>query len=165
MPAAIRTATPQDIDALVAIENRVFPGNRLSRRSFAHLIGAPTAEVLVAQVDGAVAGYAIVLFRRGAAASRLYSIAAIVRGQGSALLAAAEETAAARGAHALRLEVRRDNARAIRLYRQAGYEPLGEIRGYYDDGMAALRFEKVLGVPRRSVRHRPALPVAESGAR
>jgi ribosomal protein S18 acetylase RimI-like enzyme len=165
MPAAIRTATPKDIDALTAIESRVFPGNRLSRRSFAHLISAPSASVLVAEVAGSIAGYAVVLFRRGLDTARLYSVASIVKGQGSALLDAAEAAAAARAAHALRLEVRRDNARAIALYRRAGYAPIGEVRAYYDDGMAALRFQKVLGVPRRNVRQRPALPASESSAR
>jgi ribosomal protein S18 acetylase RimI-like enzyme len=165
MPAAIRTATQHDIDPLTAIENRVFPGNRLSRRSFAHLVAAPSAAVLVAEGGAGIAGYAIVLFRRGIDTARLYSLASVVKGEGARLLEAAEAAAAAHGAARLRLEVRRDNARAIALYRRAGYEPIGEFLAYYDDGMAALRFEKALGMARRNVRQRPALPASESSVR
>ena len=154
MPAAIRLATSLDTDALKAIEDRVFPGDRLSRRSFARLIATPSATVLVAGVDGDIAGYAIVLFRSGASAARLYSIAATVTGVGSALLGAAESAVLARGCKSLRLEVRADNARTIALYRRRGYAQCGERPGYYEDGERALRFEKLLhgsvGAPRGS---------------
>lgn len=150
MPAVILPATANDVDALVAIENRVFPGDRLSRQALSRLIDRPSATVLVARPGGAVGGYAVVLFRRGSHAARLYSIASVVKGQGTALLAAAEAEAAARGARLLRLEVRRDNSRAVAFYRRHGYEPIGERLGYYEDGMAALRFEKRLDPPSRA---------------
>lgn len=147
MPAAIRPATHDDIDALTAIENRVFPGDRLSRRSFARLVRAASAMVLVAEAGSEVAGYALVLLRAGSTVARLYSIASLRPGAGSALLAAAEEAARRRGCERLRLEVRDDNARAIELYRLAGFRGAGEVPDYYEDGATALRFEKSLDRP------------------
>ena len=44
----------------------------------------------------------------------------------------------------LRLEVRKDNHAAIRLYQSLGYRRLGEHPDYYDDHMDAWRFEKSL---------------------
>ena len=59
----------------LAIENAVFETDRISRRSFRQLIERETAETLVAESDGRVAGYAMVLFRKGSGVARLYSIA------------------------------------------------------------------------------------------
>ena len=44
----------------------------------------------------------------------------------------------------LRLEVREDNARAIRIYEQNGYRRIGREPDYYEDGATALRYEKTL---------------------
>lgn len=162
MPAVVVPATIDDVDALVAIENRVFPGDRLSRQALSRLIDRPSAKVLVARPGAAIGGYAVVLFRRGSQAARLYSIASVVKGQGTALLAAAEGEAAARGARVLRLEVRRDNSRAVAFYRRHGYEPIGERLAYYEDGMAALRFEKRLDVAGRADHLRSTRPQPRS---
>ncbi len=42
----------------------------------------------------------------------------------------------------MRLEVRIDNAPAIALYEKSGYRSFGAVEDYYQDGAAALRFEK-----------------------
>ncbi len=149
MPLDIRPARPADLDALVAIEERVFPGDRLSRRSFLRLLTGATAAVLVAEEAGRVAGYALVLFRRGSDAARLYSIAVApgVVGVGKLLLSACEALAARRGARSLRLEVRCDNDRAVALYRRNGYAEFDRVPAYYEDGEMALRFRKELAAP------------------
>lgn len=155
MPAYIRAAQPSDIDRLVAIENEVFATDRISRRSFRQMIDSDTTETLVAEIDGSVAGYAIVLFRAGSGVARLYSIAADPSlgkaGIGRALLDAAEASAFEKDRLVLRLEVREDNPRAVTLYERNGYHKTGREEGYYQDGMAALRYEKTL---------RGAVPVA-----
>ncbi|WP_353642065.1 GNAT family N-acetyltransferase [Mesorhizobium sp. WSM2239] len=145
MPAEIRLARASDVDALAAIENAVFEADRISRKSFRSLVGSASAIVLVAAVQGAIAGYCALLFRAGSHKARLYSLAA-ARGSGigRALLAAAEEAAAARGCTDLRLEVREDNARAMSLYEQSGYRRFGRKPSYYADGAAALLYEKPL---------------------
>lgn len=148
MPAEIRKARASDVDDLAAIENAVFAGDRISRRSFRKLIERETAETLIGECDGKVAGYAIVLFRKGSGVARLYSIAVGLefagRGVGRLLLEAAEDTAFEHGRMMLRLEVREDNQRAIRIYEQSGYRKIGREPGYYEDGQTALRYEKTL---------------------
>jgi ribosomal protein S18 acetylase RimI-like enzyme len=148
MTADIRLARPDDIDALCAIENAAFETDRISRRSFRQLIERETAETLVAPIDERLGGYAMVLFRKGSGVARLYSIATAPdragRGLGRALLKAAEEAAFEHDRLMLRLEVREDNPRAIALYEQSGYRRIGRETDYYEDGMAALRYEKTL---------------------
>ncbi len=144
----LRDAGPGDVGALVGLESRSFGGDHLSRRSFRRLIGRSSAGLIVADCDGRLVGYALLLFRRGSRKARLYSIArdaeAAPPGTGRALLAAAERLAAASGARELRLEVRTDNAAALRLYEASGYRLGGRRRGYYEDGADALRMAKFL---------------------
>jgi ribosomal protein S18 acetylase RimI-like enzyme len=144
----LRPASPDDIDALIEIENAVFTADRISRRSFRTLISRPTAATIVAEDDGRMLGYAMILFRKGTGLARLYSIAvapgSVGRGIARALLARAEEEALGHDRFLLRLEVREDNRRAIDIYRKAGYRRIGRHPDYYADGMAALRFEKLL---------------------
>lgn len=148
MPVEIRKALASDVDDLAAIENAVFSGDRISRRSFRKLIERETAETLLAVAEDRVAGYAIVLFRKGSAVARLYSIAAAPgfggRGVGRMLLEAAEDAAFGHDRMLLRLEVRQDNARAVWIYERAGYRYIGREPDYYEDGAAALRYEKAL---------------------
>ncbi|WP_192181242.1 peptidase C39 family protein [Mesorhizobium amorphae] len=148
MPAEIRKARASDVDDLAAIEKAVFASDRISRRSFRQLIERETAEMLVAESDSRIAGYAVVLFRKGSGVARLYSIAIGPYfgglGIGRQLLAAAEEAAFEHDRMLLRLEVREDNLRAIRIYEQGGYRKIGRELGYYEDGATALRYEKTL---------------------
>ena len=126
-PSAIlaRTASLADLEAMLALENRVFASDRMSRRSVRHFLSSPNAAVLVAETEGGLCGAAVVLVRRTSDVARLYSIAVdpdcAGRGAGQALLAAAEGAASARDCQYLRLEVHENNARAISLYRKAGY--------------------------------------------
>ncbi|EKF20382.1 GNAT family N-acetyltransferase [Nitratireductor pacificus] len=148
MPFEIRPAEPGDIEALLAIENAAFAGDRLSRRSMRALIGRPSAIALVA-IDGAdIAGYAIALLNRLHRVARLYSIAVSPvrtgRGVAGALLHAVEAEAGNRRRRAMRLEVREDNRGAIALYERNGYRRFARRDNYYHDGMSALRYEKQL---------------------
>jgi ribosomal protein S18 acetylase RimI-like enzyme len=141
----VRRATPEDVPALEALEHH-FEGDRLARSALRHVVRAPTADVWVATSAGVVVGDAVVLYRRGFAAARLYSLVVHpeLRGRGiaRALLAHAEREAAARGSVAMRLEVRGDNHAAQGLYRAAGYESIGTTDAFYEDGSAALRMRK-----------------------
>lgn len=141
----IRAARAGDLDAIVAIETRVFDGDQLSRRSIRRLLGVATAATVVADEDG-LSGYAMIGFRRGSRLGRVFSLAVLPdrgrRGLGAALLAACEADAWRRGCTGVRLEVRADNAPAIRLYERTGYVCFGRLEGYYEDGGTALRFQK-----------------------
>lgn len=137
-----------DLNDLLALEAR-FPGDRLRARQFRRHLRSDSAWLGVVDVEGKVAGYALVFFRRGAQRARLYSIAvdpdARGRGLGGCLLGAAEDAARARGAARLTLEVRTDNLVALQLYARAGYLRFGRIPGYYEDGCDAWRLVRSLG--------------------
>ena len=148
----IRRAGIADLPALVALENRTFATDRMSARQFRHHLSNPGAGVLVATRGGAVIGAAVVFFRASHRIARLYSIAVAAEarggGIGESLLAACERMARARGASAMRLEVRTDNAAAQILYERRGYRHFGVRRGYYEDGRDASRYEKALAPTR-----------------
>ena len=149
MAAQIRLARSKDVDALADIENTAFTSDRISKKSFRRLIASRSASVLVADGGGPIDGYCVVLFRTGSRQARLYSLAARPGngrlGLGRSLLGAAEQAVTRRGCEALRLEVRRDNARAIRLYEAGGFRLTGVRPCYYADGHDALLYEKQLG--------------------
>lgn len=148
-----------DLEALLGLEHEAFSSDRISRRAMRRLLDAANATVLVAEVDDKLAGYALVLFRRGSTTARLYSIAvarhAAGRRVGATLLAAVEQAAMARGATRLRLEVNAANDPAVRLYRKAGYRLFGRHAQYYEDKGDALRFEKRLVPDLRGLRDAP----------
>lgn len=156
----IRRADAADLDALVALETASFDADRLSRTSYRRLLRRGSAVILVyeeAHEDGRrLCGSAVVLFRRGLAAARLYSIAVAHecrgRGIGQALVEAALEATVARDCLILRLEVREDNEDAIRLYERLGFQRTGHIKAYYSDGVAALRYERTSLTHRAPVR-------------
>ncbi|WOJ90084.1 GNAT family N-acetyltransferase [Methylocapsa polymorpha] len=145
-PIRVRPARLEDLAAIEAIEAAVFAVDRLSRRSLRYFLKSKTALFLVLDVNNHVAGYSLMSFRQGSLSPRLYSIALDPveqgRGLGRFLLGASERAAKARGAVAMRLEVRVDNARAIELYKKNGYRSFAAVEDYYQDGAAALRFEK-----------------------
>jgi ribosomal protein S18 acetylase RimI-like enzyme len=148
VPATIRRARRDDIPALSRIEDAAFAVDRISPRSFREFVEKRSARLLVAERDGLVVGYALVLYRAGTAVARLYSLAVDPAlggsGIGRCLVEAAAEDARGRGALFLRLEVRPDNAAAIRLYERLGFRAFGRYLDYYEDHSAALRLEKSL---------------------
>lgn len=144
----IRRATPADLDALVALEQAAFTTDHLSRRQYRRHLHGASALVLAASVHSQLCGKAVVFFRRNSDIARLYSIAvaesARGRGLGERLLQAAEAASRRHGARCMRLEVRQDNAAAMRLYERQGYRRFGAYPGFYEDGADAWRYEKAL---------------------
>src|SRR5947209_13417803 len=59
----VRPAQPSDVDGLVALETNVFTTDRVSRRGFRRFLVSSSAALMVAESDGRLAGYALVLFR------------------------------------------------------------------------------------------------------
>jgi hypothetical protein len=53
---AVRPARVEDLDQLLALENRCFEHDRLSRRSFRHFLTSDTASCLVAERAGELLG-------------------------------------------------------------------------------------------------------------
>jgi ribosomal protein S18 acetylase RimI-like enzyme len=152
----IRPAVRADLNAIESLENRVFNGDRLSRRSLREFIRSPRVTLLVADCDGSVAGYALLAYRKASQIARLYSIAiepeTTRRGSGSALVSSCATAALRRGCRKLRLEVRVDNVAAIRFYEKLGFQAFGHYADYYEDGAGALRLElDLLGAEARSL--------------
>ena len=157
----VRDALPGDLDALAAIENQCFSMDRISRSGLRRFLaqesvrakqenGIPQrrSRTLVAGQGTVIYGYAIILLRRNSLIARIYSIAVLPEhrrtGMARTLLADAESVATEAGRNRMRLEVREDNAGAIRLYTSVGYQPFGRIEPYYEDRTAAIRMEKPL---------------------
>ncbi len=151
MNLTLRPAGADDLSALVELENRCFDYDRLSRRNFQWMLTRAHASLTVAEGDGGVLGYALVLFHEGTSLARLYSIAIDPRargiGLGQKLLEAAEQAARDNDRAYMRLEVRPDNRGAIALYERNGYRPFATVRDYYEDHSEALRFEKRIRNP------------------
>lgn len=150
---AIRRARLSDIPALLALEQRCFPGDRLTRRQFRYMLTKANAVTVVAdrsqgRQPPTITGYVLVLFSRGTSMARLYSVAvdpdARTRGVARVLVQAAEEEARERECACVRLEIRKDNTASIRLFEQCGYRRIGEYDDYYEDHMDAWRYEKSL---------------------
>lgn len=150
----IRKARASDLDAIDALEAASFTIDRFSRRTFARLLKSPSAEFLIAEAGDAPLGYVLLLFREGARAARLYSLAAAPtargRGVGTSLVQAGAQCAIERGCSRLRLEVRASNRSAISLYERTGFHTVDRLPGYYTDGATALRMELRLDEGRAS---------------
>jgi len=142
----IRLAQNEDLAELLAIENRCFTSDKLSRRSFKHFIKTGPHELWVVTLNGVLIGYSLVLYRTGTSLARLYSIVLLpeARGKGVAAqcLKHTEQQAANRHCVYMRLEVNQQNQAAIKLYQSFGYKTIGELHGYYDDGSDAFKMEK-----------------------
>lgn len=144
----IRIATTADLPALVTLEHRCFDSDRLSERSFRHMLTRGHAVTLIEEEAGQLHGYVMVLFHRNTSVARMYSLATDPerRGKGVSkrLIQAAETAALERGVVSMRLEVRADNAIAQQLYLSLGYQQFAFVPDYYEDSEAALRLEKEL---------------------
>lgn len=144
----IHTATVADVPALLAIEERCFETDRLTRRSFMHLLRRGNAVCLTAVNDRKIVGYALLLFSAGTSLARLYSFAVDPdhrrAGIADRLLDAASHSAIDHDRAYIRLEVRRDNTPAIALYKKHGFREFGSFPDYYEDHMEALRLERRL---------------------
>ncbi|MDP1519433.1 peptidase C39 family protein [Porticoccus litoralis] len=154
-----RPAAGSDLAALLRLEKICFTSDRLSRRSFRHWIQVDHCAFIVAEADSQLVGYSLIIFFRGTALARLYSIAIDPSfrsfGIGRKLMEEGEKLSKAAGRVFLRLEVNVDNAAAIALYNSLGYQPFGIYRNYYEDSHDALRMQKCI---------RTVPPVAENRA-
>jgi len=162
-PAAIKTfsfrpADKADITALLAIEQICFSADRISLRSFRRWVASSDDILLLAELDGVVQGYGLVVCNKGTRLARLYSLALLpaMRGTGLAkqLLSELEARAARANRLFMRLEVAKPNGAAIHLYENCGYRVFGEYSDYYDDHSDALRMQKTIRLIQSEQIHR-----------
>lgn len=104
--------------------------------------------VLVASVDGDVAGFAIMRFGDTEAHLHLLAVSPAHRrlGLGRALLDWLEVSCRTAGIQRIRVELREHNGAAREFYSSLGFRRIGRIPGYYDRQEAALVLSKRLTV-------------------
>jgi ribosomal-protein-alanine N-acetyltransferase len=133
-------ATPADIAALVALENRCFhwPWSRLSFEGEMNAPGADSRVTWTTAAAGQPRMIAYIFFRFIAEEVHIFRIAVDPawrrRGVGARLVTACLESAHGRGLSAAMLEVRRSNTEALKLYRKFGFQVAATRPGYYSDG-------------------------------
>jgi ribosomal-protein-alanine N-acetyltransferase len=131
----IRRATPEDLDAIMTIENASFPADAWSRAAMAAELAGEHSHYIVDEEGGAVIGYAGLRAVRAASDADVQTIALLEAyrgsGRGRALLQALLAEATARGARDVFLEVRADNPSAEALYASEGFVELGRRPRYY----------------------------------
>lgn len=134
----LRTATLDDLAAIMELERRSFPSDAWSEQTMGTEIASLHNVYLVDLEGDRVVGYGGVRALRGSADSDIQTIALDAaqrgRGRGRALLRALIAVAVERGARELFLDVRDDNAVAQALYSSEGFSELGRRPGYYQPG-------------------------------
>jgi [ribosomal protein S18]-alanine N-acetyltransferase len=142
----VRPASPNDAEAILRLEEQAFTSDRMSRRSIRRLIKSPSARVMVAVAGAQVCATMVLLLRRNSRSVRIYSMAVDrlhrQKGIASQLLTYAEALTIEVGASTLKLEVRKGNQQAERLYQRQGYVKQAELPSYYSDGADAVSMEK-----------------------
>ena len=159
----LRDATADDLDAIMAIENRSFPTDAWSVETMAAELSSPHGRYLVDEHDGAVIGYGGVRALRGSVDADIQTIALLAehrgQGRGRSLLRALLAAAAERGAREVFLEVRADNPSAEGLYRAEGFEEIARRPHYYQpDDVDAI-------VMRRQLQHQAVPGTADEEAK
>lgn len=140
----VRTMTPADLDAVLAIEHRAFQ-EPWSRQSYEFELTQNRFSLpIVAEYQNTIVGHAVAWFIFDE-----FHIATIAidpdyqgRGWGSYLLKAMLGMSA--GAEYALLEVRASNTRAIRLYENYGFNVVGKRPAYYRNREDALVMKKDL---------------------
>ncbi|MGA3151746.1 MAG: ribosomal protein S18-alanine N-acetyltransferase [Streptosporangiaceae bacterium] len=154
----LREMTVADLDDVAELDRELFGEEAWSRAMLAGELSQQPASryYRVADEAGRLVGYAGLLAAGSQADVVTMAVAASRwgRGIGSVLLTELLDEADRRGCTEVFLEVRTDNARAQRLYRQFGFAGIGIRRGYYQpSGTDALVMRLDLaGRPRHAAR-------------
>ena len=131
-----RHMTAADLDAVVAIENAIYP-HPWTRGNFSDSLAAGY-HCWIVECGSEIAGYTVVMTGAGEAHLLNLSVAASWqrRGMGREALGFVKQLARDCGASKILLEVRPSNAAAIALYSSQGFSTIGQRRGYYPAGDA-----------------------------
>lgn len=149
----LRPAMLSDLPGITEVENLSFvhAGERFSQRRVGYLIVNPRSTVTAAAAGPRILGWAAgLVWSRGPQPwGRIYALAVHpdARGMrlGPRLLLDMIAALRRRGSGRIFLEVRHDNASAIRLYHANGFAPCRQLPNYYGHGIAAVRMELPAG--------------------
>jgi ribosomal-protein-alanine N-acetyltransferase len=146
--SGLRSIKPGDFEALYRLDQICFEeGIAYSREELSRFLSVPSAEGVVAEEAGGVAGFAIGYLARGRVA---HVVTLDVhpqqrrRGLGRALLEDLLERFSRAGAREARLEVSTENDGAIAFYEKLGFLRGRVIRHYYGTGRHACEMKKRL---------------------
>ncbi|WP_163280605.1 GNAT family N-acetyltransferase [Campylobacter fetus] len=136
----IQTADNKDINELTNLETAIFDKLNfpLSKASFRYHIKRNL--ILKCVDDNKILGYILVL--TSFKIPRIYSLGVSEQARGKGVGAALLGDICSKFKN-LRLEVRKDNTGAIKLYEKFGFKTKKLILAYYDDGMDAIEMVKV----------------------
>jgi ribosomal-protein-alanine N-acetyltransferase len=130
-----RTATLDDLGAIMALERASFPSDAWSDAMMREELASPHGWYVVVEEAGRLIGYAGLRAPRGSRDADIQTIAIAAgargRGRGRSLLHELLEEAARRGVEGVYLEVRADNPVAQHLYASEGFVEVGRRPRYY----------------------------------
>lgn len=148
----IRAASERDVPAMAEIERRAF-SDAWPASAFRSLLRSATARVRVAESEGEIIGYSVVMVVLDEAELANIAVAESARGRGvgrrlmTALLLEARQS----GVRSMFLEVRESNVDARALYESCGFMPMGRRRAYYrdpdEDALQLVWRENPAGIP------------------
>jgi len=130
-----RPATPDDLDAIMALERASFPTDAWSEAMMREELASPHSWYVVVEEAGLLVGYAGLRAPRSSPEADIQTIAIAEgsrgRGRGRELLTTLLAEAVRRGAAHVFLEVRADNPVAEALYASEGFVEMGRRPRYY----------------------------------
>jgi ribosomal-protein-alanine N-acetyltransferase len=130
----LRRMTPDDLDAVMALEEATFP-SPWSRRMLTDELGAARRHYVVLEGADGLAGYGGIMVSGDEGHVMTIAVDADHRGRGfgSRIMVALLRAAVDMGATRMLLEVRPSSSAARRLYRRFGFVPVGIRPRYYRD--------------------------------
>jgi ribosomal protein S18 acetylase RimI-like enzyme len=149
----LQLARARDVPAIAALSadiiERGLPQSWTPRRVQSH-IRHRECTVLVARVAPTLAGFAIMEFGDTSAHLNLLAVDPRFqrRGIGRRMIEWLHESAITIGTFVIHLELRADNAKALRFYRSMGYEECGYVPRYYSNVEDAVRMSRDLTIRR-----------------
>ena len=143
----LRGYEARDLDAMFRLDEACFEEPfRFTRTAMQRFAESRKARVVIAESDGALAGFAILHVEGRVGYVVTLDVDADFRRQGLArqLMQAMEQQAAEAGCAVVGLHVFVGNEAAIQFYERVGYERAGDVPGFYGAGFAAWAYRKKL---------------------
>lgn len=132
----VREAGPEDLGALLALENACYPPRQAySREEYRYALTKAKAVNLVLEEDGRAVGFIGAFYHRSHRLGHVYTVNVDPngrgRGHGRTLMETCELRLRALGMRACVLEVNVENADAMRLYERCGFSRKELLKDYY----------------------------------
>jgi ribosomal-protein-alanine N-acetyltransferase len=145
----VRLATPADALGIAQMSREYIEhglGWSWTQARVLRSIHDKSTNVAVVHERGDILGFGIMQYGERHAHLSLLSVelAQRQRGLGRQLMAWLEKCAVIAGIDCIQLEARSDNPVALAFYQAQGYRQTGQVSGYYNGVLDAMRFEKKL---------------------